>query len=65
MAGLPNQPPKLTPRTFSFQRSNLRDDWRLTGEATVEEARSVAAVMAVLNNIMEDVVQNIGVVWVL
>jgi len=65
MAGLPNQPPKLTPRTFSFHKSNLRDDWRLMGEATVEEARSAAAVMAVLNNIIEDVVQSNGVVWVL
>jgi len=35
------------------------------GEATVEEARSAAAVMAVLNNIMEDVIECIGIVWVL
>ena len=65
MAASPNQPPKLTPRTFSFHKSNLRDDWRLMGEATVEEARSAAAVMAELNNIMVDVVQSIGVVSVL
>jgi len=65
MAALPNQPPKLTPRTFSFHKSNLRDDWRLIGEATVDEAKSAAAVMAVLNNIMEDVTECIGIVWVL
>jgi len=37
----------------------------LTGEATVEEAKSAAVAKAVLNNIIEDVVQSIGVVWVL
>jgi len=64
MVVLPNQPPKLTPRTFSFQRSNLSDEARLMGEAIAEEARSAAVATAVLNNIMEDVVQSIGVVWV-
>ena len=42
----------------------MRDCWRLTGEATAEEARSAAEVIAVLNNIIEVVVQSIGVISV-
>jgi len=43
----------------------LSDGARFTGEATVEVARSAAAVMAVPNNIMEDVIECIGSLWVL